>query len=100
VISGRSEGIPMRVGLPSRCSRFAHDFVARVGRIGAAPVDSNETALQRRLAVVLCAGTLPFTVLWSGIYLLAGVPHRRRDPGILFSLHPGQHRILRPDPQS
>jgi guanylate cyclase len=48
--------------------------VARVGRIGAAPVDSNETALQRRLAVVLCAGTLPFTVLWSGIYLLAGVP--------------------------
>jgi adenylate cyclase len=64
----------MRVGLPSRCSRFAHDFAARVGRIGAAPVDSNETALQRRLAVVLCAGTLPFTVLWSGIYLLAGVP--------------------------
>jgi adenylate cyclase len=74
VISGRSEGIPMRVGLPSRCSRFAHDFAARVGRIGAAPVDSNETALQRRLAVVLCAGTLPFTVLWSGIYVLAGVP--------------------------
>ena len=64
----------MRVGLPPGCSRFAHDFAARVGRIGAPAIDSNETALQRRLAVVLCAGTLPFTVLWSGIYLLAGVP--------------------------
>ena len=38
----------MRVDLPSGCSRFAHDFAARVGRIGAAAIDSNETAPYRR----------------------------------------------------
>ncbi|HEY6980251.1 adenylate/guanylate cyclase domain-containing protein [Reyranella sp.] len=46
----------------------------QAGRIGADPADSNETALQKRLAVALCVGTLPLTMLWSAIYLLAGVP--------------------------
>ena len=45
-----------------------------VGRIGTAAADTNEVALQKRLAVVLCAGTLPFTVLWSVTYLLVDAP--------------------------
>lgn len=45
-----------------------------VGRIGTAAADSNEVALQKRLAVVLCAGTLPLTALWSVIYLLMDAP--------------------------
>ena len=45
-----------------------------VGRIGAAAADTNEIALQKRLAVVLCAGTLPFTTLWSIVYLLMDAP--------------------------
>ena len=44
------------------------------GRIGTDPADSNEVALQKRLVVVLCVGTLPLTLLWSVIYLAAGVP--------------------------
>jgi adenylate cyclase len=40
---------------------------AWAGRIGTTAADTNEVALQKRLAVVLCAGTLPFTVLWSVI---------------------------------
>jgi adenylate cyclase len=60
----------MRVGLLSSSPRGAHGLTAWAGRIGAAATDSNETALQKRLAVALCAGTLPLTVLWSLIYLL------------------------------
>jgi adenylate cyclase len=45
-----------------------------VGRIGAAAADTKEVALQKRLAVVLCAGTLPLTTLWSVIYLLMDTP--------------------------
>ncbi|GBE64743.1 hypothetical protein MFM001_12050 [Mycobacterium sp. MFM001] len=44
------------------------------GRVGAAATDTNEIALQKRLAVVLCAGTLPLTALWSVIYLQMHVP--------------------------
>ncbi|MFZ0715886.1 adenylate/guanylate cyclase domain-containing protein [Mycobacterium sp.] len=45
-----------------------------VGRIGTAAADTNEIALQKRLAVVLCAGTLPLTTLWSVVYLLMDAP--------------------------
>ena len=45
-----------------------------VGRIGTAAADTNEIALQKRLAVVLCAGTLPFTTVWSIVYLLMDAP--------------------------
>ncbi|BBZ12325.1 adenylate/guanylate cyclase domain-containing protein [Mycobacterium branderi] len=43
-------------------------------RIGALATDTNETALQKRLTVMLCAGTLPLTALWSVIYLQMHVP--------------------------
>jgi adenylate cyclase len=64
----------MRVGLLSWSPRGVHGLAAWAGRIGATATDTNETALQKRLAVVLCAGTLPFTVLWSAIYLLVHAP--------------------------
>lgn len=64
----------MHVGLLSSCSRGIHELAAWAGRIGTAATDTNETALQKRLVVVLCAGTLPLTALWSGIYLLVHVP--------------------------
>jgi adenylate cyclase len=49
---------------------------------------------------VLCAGTLPLTVLWSAIYLAVGAPLGGRDPRVLFSLHPDQHGDPRTHPQS
>ncbi|MDI3314902.1 MAG: adenylate/guanylate cyclase domain-containing protein [Mycobacterium sp.] len=64
----------MHVGLLSRRARAAHDLTAWAGHIGAAASDTDHTALQKRLAVVLCAGTLPLTALWSAIYLLAHAP--------------------------
>ncbi len=57
-----------------RPSMFVQDWLARAGRIGSHPGDSNETALQKRLAVVLFVGTLPATALWSVVYFTAGVP--------------------------
>lgn len=55
-------------------SSQAEGLVAQAGRVGADPADGNDTALQKRLTVALCVGTLPLTVLWSAIYLFAGVP--------------------------
>jgi adenylate cyclase len=58
------------------------------GRIGATATDTNDIALQKRLAVVLCAGTLPLTVLWSVIYLLVHTPLAAAAPAFysLFTL--------------
>jgi adenylate cyclase len=64
----------MRVGLLSSSPRGAGGLAAWAGRIGAAASDTNETALQKRLAVALCAGTLPLTMLWSVIYLAVHAP--------------------------
>ncbi|HEU5093568.1 MAG TPA: adenylate/guanylate cyclase domain-containing protein [Reyranella sp.] len=64
----------MRARLLMGLSGRADALVAQAGRIGADPADSNETALQKRLTVALCVGTLPLTVLWSAIYLAAGAP--------------------------
>ena len=69
----------MRVGLPS-WRPGGHDLTGWAGRIGATAADTNETALQKRLAVVLCAGTLPLTMLWSVVYLLAHVPYAAAIP--------------------
>ncbi|MGH3556505.1 MAG: adenylate/guanylate cyclase domain-containing protein [Mycobacterium sp.] len=70
----------MRVGLLPWRPRGAHSLTAWAGRIGATATETNETALQKRLAVVLCAGTLPLTVLWSVIYLLMHVPFAAAVP--------------------
>jgi adenylate cyclase len=54
--------------------RWAATLLELVGRIGADPGDGPEAALQKRVTVALCVGTLPLTALWSVIYLVAGVP--------------------------
>src|ERR1700727_3413692 len=56
-------------------------LITLIGRIGFDPSDSDETALRKRLAVVLCAGTLPLTLLWSAIYLAVGTPIAAAIPG-------------------
>ena len=55
-------------------SPWIRGLVEWAGRVGADPKESTETTLQRRLTVVLCVGTLPFTIAWSVIYLAAGAP--------------------------
>ncbi len=69
-------------------SDYTKGLVALAGRIGLDPTDSHETALQKRLVVVLCAGTLPLTVLWSAIYLAAGVPLAAAIPGFYSIITP------------
>ncbi|MCW5723038.1 MAG: adenylate/guanylate cyclase domain-containing protein [Devosia sp.] len=48
--------------------------MAYAGRVGVDPGDSSDIALQKRLAVLLFVGTLPLTILWSIVYLIAGAP--------------------------
>src|SRR5579872_3199410 len=57
-----------------RISQYATRLLALAARIGFEPGDSDETTLRKRLAVVLCAGTLPLTVLWTAIYFAVGTP--------------------------
>jgi adenylate cyclase len=59
-----------------------------IGRIGLDTSDSDETALRKRLAVVLCAGTLPLTLLWSAVYLAVGVPIAAAIPGFYTAVTP------------
>jgi adenylate cyclase len=58
------------------------------GRVGVDPNESSETALQRRLVVMLSVGTLPLTVLWSAIYFAAGAPLAAAIPAIYSLLTP------------
>jgi len=57
-------------------------LMALAGRVGVDPDESSETALQRRLVVMLSVGTLPLTVLWSVIYFAAGAPLAAAIPAI------------------
>ncbi len=63
-------------------------LITLVGRIGVDPSDSDETALRKRLAVVLCTGTLPLTLLWSAIYLAIGAPIAAAIPGFYTAFTP------------
>jgi guanylate cyclase len=70
----------MRAGLVSWGPRGANDLTAWVGSLGAAVTDTDETALQKRLAVALFAGTVPLTLLWSAVYLGAHAPFAAAVP--------------------
>src|SRR6202522_121078 len=63
-------------------------LITLIGRIGVDPSDSDETVLRKRLAVVLCAGTLPLTLLWSAIYLAVGAPIAAAIPGFYTAFTP------------
>jgi adenylate cyclase len=58
------------------------------GGIGFDPCDSNETALRKRVGVVLFAGTLPLTVAWSAIYFIADAPLAASVPALYSILTP------------
>jgi adenylate cyclase len=74
-----------RVGwIASVCRRL----VAQAGRIGAAPTDSSELALQKRLIVSLSLGLLPLTLLWSIIYFAAGAALSAAIPGLYTIIAP------------
>jgi len=63
-------------------------LIALIGRIGSDTSDSDETALRKRLAVVLCAGTLPLTLLWSAIYLAVDAPIAAAIPAFYTAFTP------------
>jgi guanylate cyclase len=63
-------------------------LITLIGRIGADTHDSDETALRKRLTVVLCAGTLPLTLLWSAIYLAVGATIAAAIPGFYTAFTP------------
>jgi adenylate cyclase len=63
-------------------------LVAQAGRVGAAPADSTELALQKRLIVSLSLGLLPLTFLWSAIYFAAGAPLSAAIPGLYTMIAP------------
>ncbi len=63
-------------------------LVAQAGRVGAAPGDSTELALQKRLIVSLSVGLLPLTFLWSAIYFAAGAPLSAAIPGLYTIIAP------------
>ena len=63
-------------------------LITLIGRIGLDTSDSDETALRKRLAVFLCAGTLPLTLLWSAIYLAVGAPIAAAIPAFYTAFTP------------
>ena len=69
-------------------SNYTKALVALAARIGLDPSDGDETALQKRLVVVLCVGTLPMTMLWSAIYLAVGVPLAAAIPALYSVITP------------
>lgn len=71
----------------SRLDRFG-GLAAWAGRVGAAPSDSTEIALRKRLAVLLFVGLLPVTLLWRAIYFAAGVPLSAAIPALYALLTP------------
>jgi adenylate cyclase len=58
------------------------------GGIGLDARDSEETALRKRVAVVLFVGTLPLTIAWSVVYLAAGAPLTAAIPGFYSVITP------------
>ena len=63
-------------------------LITLIGRIGLDASDSDDTALRKRLAVILCAGTLPLTLLWSAVYLAVDAPIAAAIPGFYTAFTP------------
>ena len=58
------------------------------GSIGLDARDNDETALRKRVAVVLFGGTFPLTIAWSAIYLAVGAPLAAAVPGFYSVITP------------
>jgi adenylate cyclase len=77
---GRDEAPEMRrFGLAT--SAFAKP-VALAERVGADALETGDAALRRLVMVLLAVGTLPLTVLWSVVYLVAGAPLAAAIPAV------------------
>jgi hypothetical protein len=74
-------GLAMQKAVRHWISSRAERLFALARHIGLEASDSDETALRKRVAVALFAGTLPFTIAWSAIYLAAGAPLAAAVPG-------------------
>jgi adenylate cyclase len=57
-------------------------LVALAARVGADPLETGETALQRLVMVLMAVGTLPLTILWTVIYFAAGSPLAAAAPAV------------------
>src|ERR1700753_246259 len=72
----------------------AGTLFALAGRVGAYPGESSETALQRRLVVMLSVGGLRLTPLCPAIYLWAGAPLAAAVPAIYSVVTPVNTLLL------
>jgi adenylate cyclase len=59
---------------------YGKQLLDLAGSVGLDTRDTDETALRKRLAVVLFGGTLPLTVAWSATYLAVGAPRTAAIP--------------------
>lgn len=75
-------------------SRPLHRLVAQIADIGSNPSDSDELALQKRLAVTLSLVIVPLALVWSGIYLAVGAPLAASIPGAYVLLAPANAAIF------
>ena len=66
----------------------------RVAGIGSDSSDSEEVALQKRLAVSLSLAIVPLALVWSAIYLVVGVPLAASIPGSYVLLAPANTAIF------
>jgi guanylate cyclase len=66
----------------------------RVAGIGSDPSDSEEVALQKRLAVSLSLAIVPLALVWSAIYFVVGVPLAASIPGSYVLLAPANTAIF------
>ena len=66
----------------------------RVAEIGSDPSDSEEVALQKRLAVSLSLAIVPLALAWSAIYLAMDAPLAASIPGSYALLAPANTAIF------
>jgi adenylate cyclase len=81
VLKSTRRDMAMQKAVRHWISGRAEQLFALARHIGLEASDSDETALRKRVAVALFAGTLPFTIAWSAIYLAVGAPLAAAIPG-------------------
>jgi guanylate cyclase len=69
-------------------SRLFQRFAGMIAGVGSDPSDSDDVALQKRLAVSLSLAIVPLALVWSAIYLAVGAPLAASIPGSYVFLAP------------
>jgi guanylate cyclase len=70
----------MQQAVRQRMLAYFRQLLDLAGNVGRDVQDNDETALRKRVAVVLFGGTLPLTVAWSATYLAVGAPRAAAIP--------------------